>query len=159
MNGKFTALTTPAGGGNPGSVEYLDGESLKFTESDKKFLTGFKMGRYSRDLRPIASPGEDGQGTKDFGERDQSFSVEVIYIHSSEDNVLKAIQADLLILGRPTSFDTIPLTGCILEDSKFEQARTGQLANAGGGGGSGGAVQKTVYCKGWLIFKSVRPSG
>ncbi len=127
-----------------GTVSYSDGESIDYSGSGK-FLTGFRWGKYLRDIRGIASPGEDGQGTKDFGEREQFFTVEVTYINSDEASVLADILGDLRILGHVSSFDTIPMDGCALDDNKFEQARPATFGSS-------------VQCKGNLVFKSMRPT-
>lgn len=127
------------------TVSYDDGESIDFSSAGQ-FITGFKMGKRERDIRKASSPGEDGSGTKDFGERSQWFSVKVCYIAASEAAVLASINADLRTLARVSDadFTDFSYTACRLDDNKFEQARPALFGT-------------TVQCEGWLHFECVRP--
>lgn len=129
-----------------GTVSYADGESLALTTTGQ-FLTAVKPGMRQFDIRPVYSPGEDGGGTQNFGERSQTFSLEVIYSGASDQAVQTAIWSDLEIMAHVSTvtIGSQAFSGCMLQESEFEQAKR----NGYPGGG--------VYTKGRLKFLSVRP--
>jgi|SRR5579864_489588 len=102
-----------------GSVTFADGETIDFTSAGK-YLSRYSEGKWVRDIRPVPSPGENGQGTQSFGTRSFTFTVEVIYVAADETTLVANINTDLLICSyvSEVSIASTAFFGCSLDDSK-----------------------------------------
>ena len=107
-----------------GSVNYADGEGMSF-DSANQYLVKFMAGKIDEDIRPVAAPGEDNQGTQDFGLRSMEFSLEVIYVISSDAAYAQQVKSDLLTMAKVSTItvDTNTYAGCKLLSSEAEQAK------------------------------------
>ncbi len=132
-----------------GSVgPWTDGTALDYTTAGT-YLTTFKPGGATADIREVFSPGEDSGGTQNFGIRPFNIQLEVTYVAATEAAAVLAFDNDAVVLaGGVFSVVAAGVTyaACkLVGEPEADQAR------------ATGLVSALTYMVARFVFRCVRP--
>ena len=113
---------------------YADAPGANGMASAAAFLKGDRdgmaIGARARAMKFFGAPGQDGQGSKNFGLRTQKIQLHVTYVDTSASNLAAAWQTDTDNLKGPCSLamDGVTFGRCFLEPQATHQ---GQIKSTG----------------------------
>jgi hypothetical protein len=112
-----------------GSVGYLDGTALDYTTPGYAYCTELEEDGRETKITPNYAPGEYGASTKNEAGGQKEFSLELVYICSSEDLCRSQFKSDTDnlsagVFAMGIGLDDTIYNGCVMKKAKSKQPKS-----------------------------------